>query len=188
MIPKPVSPLVSFFIMTQYQPPAQEVITTESNSVSSSENVSSNAASLNSYQVNSNHESNWYRFANNTSVPGTSIYGDLSFVNNQWQSTLVASVGIRHTFGGRAKRLALESVALDNMARELSICNGIGVFDNKVDIDYSKIPDLESCKYVSPISQLKASIKEYKKQIEVQQNKIKAFELRLEQMQITNKM
>ena len=126
----------------------------ESNSVSETNNVSSNAASLSSYQVNSNHESSYYRYSNGTVLPGTSIYGDFSVINDGWkfnQQRMVGSIGIRHTFGGTAKRVALDSIKKENLNKTLSICNSLGLFDKSgttVEIDYDALPQLADCQFI----------------------------------------
>ena len=126
----------------------------ESNSVSETNNVSSNAASLSSYQVNSNHESSYYRYSNGTTLPGTSIYGDLSVINDGWnfsRQRVVGSIGIRHTFGGVAKKIAVDSVKKENLNRTLSMCNSLGLFDkagSTIEIDYDSLPQLADCQFI----------------------------------------
>ena len=129
----------------------------ESNSVSESENISSNAAHLSAYQINNaSHEASYYRYSNGTSLAGTSLYSNLTVLNNSYSGgvNITGTVGIRHTFGGRAKRLALQSVANENLKQTLSTCDALGVFDGRVTIDYSQMPSLEACQYIKPAVQV----------------------------------
>ena len=165
-----------------------------SNSVSNAENVSTTAASLNAYQVNSNHESTYYRYQNGVSMPGTSIYGDLSVINDSWnwnRTNVVASVGIRHTFGGTQKKLAVESVARDNLGKSLSICDALGVFNGKVSVNYEMMPHLQDCQYITqnvvvektPVNEikiLKQEIQEYRQLLKKQQQDIFYYQQKIE--------
>lgn len=149
------SPQPPIYIPVTGQPANNNVnVTTPSNSssVSEAENSVSQAASLNSYQVNSNHESSYYKYSNNVVMPGTSVYGDLSVINDQWdwnRTNVVASVGVRHTFGGIQKKLAVQSVQRDNLSKSLAVCEALGVFEGKVVVDYKMMPDLAPCAYIT---------------------------------------
>ena len=198
--PSPVQEVPIYIPVPSGNPGSNEVnVDTPANSsaVSEAENISSNAASLNAYQVNSNHEASYYKYSNNVVMPGTSVYADLSVINNEWdwgRTNTVASIGVRHTFGGVQKKLAVESVRKDNLAKSLSVCNSLGVFEGKVDIDYKMMPDLAPCEYISQrvvvekttsneITILKQQMLEYQKLIKEQQNTIQAFQMRLIQME-----
>ena len=166
----------------------------KSNSVSNAENVSTTAASLNAYQVNSNHESSYYRYQNGVSMPGTSIYGDLSVINDSWnwnRTNVVASVGVRHTFGGVQKKLAVESVARDNLGKSLSICDALGVFKGTVEVDYESMPHLSDCQYIkqkvvvqrNPVNEiqiLKKELQEYRILLQKQQQDINYYQQKIE--------
>lgn len=171
-------------------------VTTPSNSssVSEAENSVSQAASLNSYQVNSNHESSYYKYSNNVVMPGTSVYGDLSVINDQWdwnRTNVVASVGVRHTFGGIQKKLAVQSVQRDNLSKSLSVCEALGVFNGKVVVDYKMIPDLAPCAYITQkvevdntasneLKLLRAEMEEYKLLLKKQKEDVNYYQQKIQ--------
>lgn len=182
---------------TQIQQPSSNEVNVDtpsnSSSVSEAENISSNAASLNAYQINSNHESTYYGYSNRVTVPGTSVYGDLSVINNSWDwggSNFVGSVGLRHTFGGKAKSLALDSVRKDTLSKTLSVCDALGVFEGKVQVDYEMMPDLAPCQYISQrvvvqptktqeIKVIKQEMTEYKKLLENQKKDVDYYQQKI---------
>ena len=168
---------------------------TNSNSVSNAENAVVQNGSLSNIQVNNGaHELGYYRYSNNVSMPATTVYANISAVNDRWdwnRTQLVATVGIKHAIGGKSKKLAETSVRRDNMARSLSICNSLGVFKGEAEIDYEMMPDLADCQYVAQrtkvptnsLKELKADLQKSIKLIDMQQETIKALKLRLTQMQ-----
>ena len=188
-------------------PPQQPVIPAEtnvsnetesqsnSNSTSNSENAVVQSGSLQNVQVNNNAgELGYIRYSNNVSIPTTTVYANLSAVNDSWdfnKSHVVASVGIKHSFGGRAKRLAETSVKRDNMARSLSICDKLGVFKGLAKINYDMMPELSECQFIAQrtvvqtndLASLKADLKKSIQMIDKQQETIAALKLRLTQMQ-----
>lgn len=195
--PAPVQQVPVYIPVPSGQPSSNEVnnsTPSNSSSVSEAENISSNAANLNAYQVNSNHESTYFGYANRVTVPGTSIYGDLSAINDGWnwnRTNVVASVGIRHTFGGTAKNLALDSVRKDNLSKTLSVCDALGVFNGKVDINYEMMPQLQDCQYISqkvvvqqsPTNELKLirqELEQYKLLIQQQKQDINYYQQKIE--------
>lgn len=181
-----------------YYPTAGETDVTnknesDSNSISNAENVVTNAASLSAYQINSNHEATYFSYKNRTQIPGTSIYGDYSVINDRYGGTRhVGQIGFRHTFGGRAKREALRSVRLENLNDTLTICQKAGYFRGDFEIDFRMIPELADCAAIrqktiaqrpSEITVLKQQLLEQKKLIQEMRKTNEALQLRLIQMQ-----
>jgi hypothetical protein len=192
--PTPQPPI---YIPVSGQPANNNVnVTTPSNSssVSEAENSVNQAASLNSYQVNSNHESSYYKYSNNVVMPGTSVYGDLSVINDQWdwnRTNVVASVGVRHTFGGIQKKLAVQSVQRDNLSKSLAVCEALGVFEGKVVVDYKMMPDLAPCAYITQkvavdntasneLKLIRQEMEEYKLLLQKQKQDVNYYQQKIE--------
>lgn len=192
--PAPQPPI---YIPVSGQPANNNVnVTTPSNSssVSEAENSVNQAASLSSYQVNSNHESSYYKYSNNVVMPGTSIYGDLSVINDQWdwnRTNVVASVGVRHTFGGIQKTLAVQSVQRDNLSKSLAVCEALGVFEGKVVVDYKMMPDLAPCAYITQkvavdntasneLKLIRQEMEEYKLLLQKQKQDVNYYQQKIE--------
>lgn len=192
--PTPQPPI---YIPVSGQPANNNVnVTTPSNSssVSEAENTVNQAASLSSYQVNSNHESNYYKYSNNVVMPGTSVYGDLSVINDQWdwnRTNVVASVGVRHTFGGIQKKLAVQSVQRDNLSKSLAVCEALGVFEGKVVVDYKMMPDLAPCAYITQkvavdntasneLKLIRQEMEEYKLLLQKQKQDVNYYQQKIE--------
>lgn len=122
--------------------------------------INQNQASyLSSYQVNSNTEPMYVKYSTGTEVPVAHTYFDFVYNNNSWSgdvqnsSNFTVTGGIRVPFGGKHKRAAAHEVAVNTLARQLSICNSMGVFDGKTTIDYENITELAPCQYVGKPAQ-----------------------------------
>ena len=169
-----------------------------SKSVSEAENYVTQSASLSAYQVNSNHEATYFKYKNGTVVPGTSVYADFNVINDRYGGNrYVGQIGIRHTFGGKAKNTALLSMRLQNMRDTFEICQAAGYFKGDFEIDFKMLPELQECEYIqqrviaekpSEISILKQQIREQQKLIQEMKKTNEAFQLRLIQMQNSAKV
>ena len=118
--------------------------------------IQSPSSSLSNYQINSSGlEQAYFGYSNKTTIPGTSIYGDLSYINDSFNSYgnqgIVAKVGFKHTFGGKAKKLAVKEIEVNTLARVLSVCDGLGYFKGEVEIDFESQPHLAPCDGVKPV-------------------------------------
>ena len=130
-------------------------LTNDVRSAPEAEIVQTQSSSLNSYQINSQQESAWVRFSNATQVPVPQVYFNMNYNRSAWgnvgdnNDNVNLQAGVTIPIGGGAKKLAYEEVEVNTLARTLSICNSLGYYEGKVDIDFEAAPHLADCASVS---------------------------------------